>query len=92
MAKEIPSPMPMTWHNLTYFEDLMAEIRAGIGEGKWRRRRRGSVPPGPRSKRLRRNRGFGRRWCDGAAQAPGFVRADCSRNAASPASEISTHF
>jgi queuine tRNA-ribosyltransferase len=33
-AKEILSPMLLTWHNLTYFQDLMAEIRAGIGEGR----------------------------------------------------------
>jgi queuine tRNA-ribosyltransferase len=33
-AKEILGPMLLTWHNLTYFQDLMAEIRQAIGEGR----------------------------------------------------------
>ncbi|WP_119419999.1 tRNA guanosine(34) transglycosylase Tgt [Desertibaculum subflavum] len=33
-AKEILSPMLLTWHNLTYFQDLMIEIREAIGEGR----------------------------------------------------------
>jgi queuine tRNA-ribosyltransferase len=32
-AKEILGPMLLTWHNLTYFQDLMAEIRAAISTG-----------------------------------------------------------
>jgi len=33
-AKEILGPMLLTWHNLTYFQDLMTEIREAIGEGR----------------------------------------------------------
>jgi queuine tRNA-ribosyltransferase len=33
-AKEIIASMLITWHNLTYYQDLMAELRAAIAQGK----------------------------------------------------------
>ncbi len=33
-AKQILGPLLLTWHNLTYVQDLMAEIREAIGEGR----------------------------------------------------------
>jgi queuine tRNA-ribosyltransferase len=33
MAKEILGAMLLTWHNLTYYQDLMAGMRRAIGEG-----------------------------------------------------------
>jgi len=33
-AHEIIASMLITWHNLTYYQDLMAELRAAIAEGR----------------------------------------------------------
>jgi queuine tRNA-ribosyltransferase len=33
-AKEILGAMLLTWHNLQYYQDLMAEIRLAISEGR----------------------------------------------------------
>ena len=33
MAKEILGAMLLTWHNLHYYQDLMADMREAIGEG-----------------------------------------------------------
>ena len=33
-AGEIIASMLLTWHNLTYYQDLMADLRAAIGEGR----------------------------------------------------------
>lgn len=33
-AKEILGSMLLTWHNLTYFQDLTAELRQAIGDGR----------------------------------------------------------
>ena len=33
MAKEILAPMLLTWHNLHYYQDLMAGLRGAIAEG-----------------------------------------------------------
>ena len=34
-AEEMLGPMLLTWHNLTYFQDLMAGMRAAIGAGNF---------------------------------------------------------
>ena len=33
-AGEIIAAMLLTWHNLTYYQDLMADLRAAIAEGR----------------------------------------------------------
>jgi queuine tRNA-ribosyltransferase len=33
-AGEIIASMLLTWHNLTYYQDLMAELRTAIGESR----------------------------------------------------------
>ena len=33
MAKEILGAMLLTWHNLHYYQDLMADMRDAINEG-----------------------------------------------------------
>ena len=37
-AGEMLGPMLLTWHNLTYYQDLMAELRRAIEEGCFERR------------------------------------------------------
>ena len=52
-AKEIIAAMLLTWHNLHYYQELMAEMRASIAEqrfGEWRRgfdasRAQGDIDP-----------------------------------------------
>jgi queuine tRNA-ribosyltransferase len=33
-ANEMLGPMLLTWHNLTYYQDVMADVRAAIAEGR----------------------------------------------------------
>ncbi len=54
-ANEIIASMLLTWHNLTYYQDLMAELRAAISSGGMaefaagfaRQRQENDVPPDP---------------------------------------------
>ena len=52
-AGEMLGPMLLTWHNLTYYQDLMADMRKAIEEGRFEdfeakfheTRARGDIPP-----------------------------------------------